>query len=136
MRTITLEEVKASIQALAEAKPERIYKAPDWARGTCVYNDKGAPSCIVGWWLSSEGLDLPKWGEVNESYGHDSPDPVNMATVDQKVFLDHLDAQNVRLTPAALSFLANVQAAQDNGSPWSSAFERADRWIPEEFPLD
>lgn len=133
MRTITLAEVKEMILDIASESPDYRYEHPEWTNGTCVYSDKGAPSCIVGHWMAREDIDLPEWGYAS-NYGSWMVERTNHATVDEAQFADYLASRGVKLTSAARTFLTTVQYTQDNDMTWLNAFEAADAWVTGEDP--
>lgn len=114
MKKYTIADVRPVIQALAEARKDFTYMPPAHTQGTCVYSDKGAPSCIVGHWMFNEGIELPM--DTN----------ANQAEVQALPFGDWLHGQGVTLSPAARDFLAVVQYEQDMGRTWGHAYDVAE----------
>ena len=91
--------------------------------GNCAYFHDDGPGCIVGYMMHLMGFNLKQLracaidpGAVNGS---------SIGTVHAMV--------GAHLTPEALSFLAVLQARQDDGWPWGEAFRNAVEHVSGEF---
>ena len=107
----------AEVRKVAEADPDHKQTYPDGRTLMGVYMDKmGQPSCIVGRALHSISPEV--FALVGAEYNNQHPDSLWV-----KGIIDGDDEE--------MSWLMDVQAAQDLGFPWRSAVAQADECAKE-----
>lgn len=110
----------AEVRKIAEAAPDHKYVAPDDGSPGCVYMDKaGQPSCIVG--KALHAISPEDFALVGKK--HNTLHPGSLCA---EGIIDGVDDN--------ISWLMDVQAAQDLGIPWGPAVAQADERTKKEVP--
>ena len=111
------EKLIAEVRRVAAVNPDYVYEEV-----SCAYVKDGKPSCLVGHALWNTGvigpdsnLDAP----ISKGlYGKTRANYANFA--DLAPFLD------LQLETCEITWLGDVQDAQDDGTPWDSSVRNAD----------
>lgn len=109
------QKIIASVRAHAAADPGFIYEAIDLGdETTCVYVKDGCPSCIVGKGLWDAGV-------IDATIEEKLANKLPFTGFNKRLFpvIDDLDERE-------LTWLGEVQMAQDAQTPWGIAVDTAD----------
>lgn len=108
-KNVTNEDLLRTLREVAAEQPEKVYKSPAGAGGSCFYVHGNEPGCIVGHALHRLGVPLETLKE-HESDAARAP----------------LNDLFPEVTEGAMDLVDSVQYLQDRGEPWGEAIKALD----------
>lgn len=106
VQKINLLEAAVLVGKAIAGREEYVNTPEEWEG--CVYSDQDdKPDCLIGWVLEHAGIQRP----MNGTYANG----VTLEMIHQGTYFDE----------AALKFLVDLQALQDQGFTWGAAVEQA-----------